>query len=161
VTEIICSGGNDVSDGDRVRIDHGGQPVIQRGALADVCVLIVDDNEDVRDMLQTYLEYTGAVAVPAASAEEAIFLFQRVRPHVVLTDIAMPVRDGHWLERELRTLERTRPTRTPVVAMTALSGRGSASAAVRTAFDGWLTKPLDLVEVGTVVARLARTRLAA
>ncbi|PWU25582.1 MAG: two-component system response regulator [Candidatus Rokuibacteriota bacterium] len=138
-----------------------GSAVIERGTLPGLCVLIVDDNDDVRELLQTCLEYMGAVTVPAESAGEALFLFQRLRPHIVLTDIAMPFHDGHWLLRQLRTLERTQRTPTPVVAMTALSGPGPAGGAARGEFDGWLTKPLDLDEMAVLVERLGHRRMAA
>src|SRR5262245_62371432 len=105
------------------------------GPLSDICLLIVDDNPDVRAVLQTGFEDLGAVVVTAESADEAVFLFQRLRPQVVLTDIAMPAHDGFWLLRQLRTLELTQPSRTPVMAMTAL-----ASAAVRATFDEWIAK---------------------
>ena len=94
-----------------------------RGLLSGLCVLIVSDNDDVREILQPCFEYMGALAAPAESADEALFLFGRLRPDVVPTDVAMPFHDGHRLLRELRTLERRQRTSTPVVAM--VFGRAS------------------------------------
>src|SRR5262249_16842224 len=108
----------------------------------------------------------GAIVVPAESADEALFLFERVRPHVVLTDIAMPVHDGYWLLRHLRAQEPTGRPPTPVVAMTAFSRPDLGSRArrgdfVRGDFDGWLMKPLDLDEMAALLESVARRRMAA
>ena len=127
--------------------------------LANMCLLIVDDDPNVREILQVCFEEMGAVAVTAESADEAVFLFQRLRPEIVLTDIAMPGHDGVWLVGQLRALERTPYARTPVVAMTA--SRAPAGAAVRASFDGWIEKPFDFAELVTLVQRQTRRQKAA
>jgi CheY-like chemotaxis protein len=120
-------------------------------------VLIVDDNADVRDILGRWFEYVGAAVVIAASPEEALALFGRVPPHIVLTDISMPRYDGYWLLRELRALEQTRRLRrTPVVAMTALTYRTPAVDAAHDDFDASLSKPIDLADLVTLVGRLLK-----
>ena len=126
--------------------------------LTDICLLIVDDDPNVRDILQVCFEEMGAVAVTADSAEEAMFLFQRLRPQMVLTDIAMPVHDGFWLLGQLRALERSY-TQTPVIAMTA--SHAPVGSAVRAKFDGWIEKPFDFAELVTLVEQQARARKAA
>jgi DNA-binding response OmpR family regulator len=131
------------------------------GGLRDICVLIVDDDEDAREILRMCFEYMGAVPVTAESADEALFLFLRVRPHVVLTDIAMPDHDGDWLLRQVRALERTQPQRTPVIAMTAFSDIGPKVEPMRAGFDDWFGKPLDLLDLVAAVGRCLNGRRAA
>ena len=138
---------------DRIRATHGTVP--GRGALAGLWVLIVDDDRDARDILQRWFEYMGAVAMVAGSADEALSVFRRRRPDVVITDIAMPVRDGAWLREKLRGLEWIHQTETPVVAISGFSPR---DAGVRASFEDWLAKPVDLAELAWRVRRLTDRR---
>ena len=65
--------------------------------LTGLRVLAVDDEPDWRELLGHILGDAGADAHIAGSAAEAIQIFERWRPDVVLTDIAMPVTDGYGL----------------------------------------------------------------
>ncbi len=67
--------------------------------LDGVHVLVVEDTDDSREVLRVVLEYCGALVTTAASAEEAKRVLENVRPHVVVSDIAMPD-DGVKLIRE-------------------------------------------------------------
>ena len=137
----------------RVRATH--ETVLRRGALTGLWVLIVDDDRDARDILQRWFEYMGAVAMVAASADEALSIFQRRRPDVVITDIAMPVRDGAWLREKLRGLEWIHQTETPVVAISGFSPRDPG---MRASFEDWLPKPVDLAALAIRVRSLADLR---
>ena len=139
----------------RSRARTSDETVLRRGALAGVRILIVDDDRDARDILQRWFKYMGAVAMSAASADDALSVFQRRRPDVVITDIAMPVRDGTWLREKLRGLEWIHQTETPVVAISGFSPRDPG---VRASFDDWLAKPVDLSELAIRVRSLADRR---
>ena len=129
------------------------------GELNGVRVLVVDDNADTRQILQTWFEYISASVMTAASADEALFVIAHFSPHIVLTDISMPRHDGYWLLRELRALEQARRSqRTPVVAMTALEYYDSGLQAARAGFDGWVCKPFDLSDLSALVERITRRR---
>jgi len=71
-------------------------------------ILLVDDEEDIRDILSISLSDLGYDVTTAASGEEALRHFRSTKPPIVLTDIRMPGVDGIEL---LRTIKQERPTR--------------------------------------------------
>ena len=91
------------------------------GSLVDRHLLVVEDDKDARDVFCAMLDYEGAMVLGAASAEEALSILLTVRPHAIITDIALPGRDGFWLLEQLRSSKRTE--KIPVVALTAVAGR--------------------------------------
>ena len=89
--------------------------------LAGVHVLVVEDTDDSREILRLALEYCGALVTPAASAEEAKRILENLRPHVLVSDIAMPD-DGIELIREVMTVAQTKGLHIPAIAVTAYQG---------------------------------------
>jgi CheY-like chemotaxis protein len=89
--------------------------------LAGVHVLVVEDTDDSREILRLALEYCGALVTTAASAEEATRILENVRPHVLVSDIAMPD-DGIELIREVMTVAETKGLHIPAIAVTAYRG---------------------------------------
>jgi CheY-like chemotaxis protein len=86
--------------------------------LDGILVLVVDDDEGVRDSLKAALEAYGAIVSTAGSSREALEVLARFRPHVIVTDLMMPGEDGYWLLDEVK--KHATPTRTiPVIALTA------------------------------------------
>jgi len=73
-------------------------------ALIGIHVLVVDDDSDARDLLRTVLQYCGALVTVVATATEALDALALVVPDVLVTDIAMPGRDGYWLIEQVRVL---------------------------------------------------------
>jgi CheY-like chemotaxis protein len=105
--------------------------------LAGVRVLVVEDHDDSRDMLELALEHVGgALVVASASAEEALAHLGQV--DVVVTDIAMPGHDGFWLLREVQR----RHGSTPVIAVSGHSDL-QEKALREAAFARVLRKPID------------------
>src|SRR5204863_2723899 len=92
-------------------------------SLAGVRVLVVDDDDDARQLLAFVLEQCHAEVLTAASTHEALRRLENEKPDVVLSDINMPGADGYVLVRTLR--ERDGAGRVPVVALPA-SARGGA-----------------------------------
>src|SRR5258708_19611354 len=90
--------------------------------LAGVHVLVVEDTDDSREMLRVALEYCGALVTTAASAEEARRVLATLRPHVLVSDIAMPD-DGLELIREGKTVAATNGLPIPAIAITAYRAR--------------------------------------
>jgi CheY-like chemotaxis protein len=130
-----------------------------RGGSLDVSLrglrlLVVDDHEDARRILRMVFEYCRAEVFIAESAREALPLFERVRPHVVVTDIAMPRGDGYRLLRAIRALPGAQGGRTPVVAVTAYRELHDETRVRRAGFDAWLTKPIDIRKICSVIERL-------
>lgn len=124
--------------------------------LADLVVLIVDDDDDCRDLLATLLETRHARVVCASSAQEALARVQETLPHVVISDIAMPGEDGYSFMRQLRSLPRERGGQIPAIALTAFSQQRDRDQAFAAGFTRHLPKPVDLAELCVELDRLGR-----
>ncbi len=113
--------------------------------LAGVRVLVVDDDDDNREMLATVLAQSGAVVLMASSAAEALRVFEREAPRILLSDIGLPAEDGFDLLRQVRALEAVRGGAS--IRAVALSGYGSDQDRRRAkdgGFDAHFTKPIPL-----------------
>jgi CheY-like chemotaxis protein len=120
-------------------------------ALAGLRVLVVEDEDDSRDLFELALRQRGAEVVGAASAQAGLDAFRSAVFDVVVSDVAMPERDGYWLINQVRAL---RPRR--VVPAVAVTGKGYEPArALAEGFHEYLTKPVDPDRLCDVVARLA------
>lgn len=122
--------------------------------LDGIQVLLVDDDEDVRTVMQLILESQGALVVPASNAEAALALLATMKPDVLVSDIRMPRRDGWWLVNEARN--RGHLDGVPTLAVTGfdlklqqIDGAG---------FDEYLRKPVDRDHLCMTVQRLSRER---
>ena len=116
---------------------------------------MVDDYDDALVMMTALLESQGAEVRCASSADEALACVRSMLPHVLISDIAMPAKDGVQLLREVRLLPISEGGATPAMAVT---GFGSSQDRARTKLAGYevhLTKPLDLAEVVAAVRLLA------
>lgn len=126
--------------------------------LRNVEVLVVDDEEEAREVVKVILEHAGASVKVAGSADEALALLLESRPHVVLSDVGMPGKDGKALVRELRGLSEAQGGRIPAVALTA-QVRTNDLAQIRAAgFDALVAKPLDPARLLTTLTELLKRR---
>ncbi len=116
-------------------------------------VLVVDDLDANRRLLDAVLAPRGYRVVPAASGEEALELLQGELPDVVLLDIVMPGLDGYEVCRRIRADERTAVL--PVVMITA-SGQQEKVMATEAGADDFVTKPFDQAELLARVRSLVR-----
>ena len=124
--------------------------------LYGVHVMVVEDNDDSRELLRFALEYCGALVTTAASVEEALRVLGTLRPHVLVTDISMPD-DGVRLVRDVLAVARARGVDgIPAIAVTAHRGRREELLAE--GFVELVDKPLDPIELCSVIARYARRR---
>jgi CheY-like chemotaxis protein len=125
--------------------------------LEGVHLLLVDDDEDSRDLIACILEERGAEVAQASSAAEAMTLLeQEPPPDVVLSDIGMPDVSGYMLIRKIRELPSERGGRVPAVALTAYARTVDSERALEAGFQAHVTKPVDADRLTSVVAGLAR-----
>lgn len=102
-------------------------------------VLVVEDNDDIREMMALALQLAGASVACAANGREALALLKvRPAPNLILLDLMMPVMNG-WEFRE-RQARDPRFSSIPVVVVTAAGPRDDIPAITA---DGWLSKPVD------------------
>jgi len=127
-------------------------PELQR--LDGVRVLVVDDEEDVRLLMCELLGRQGAVVEVAASADEAMAMVRSFRPHVLVSDIGMPHRDGYSLIRDVRALPRSLGGTTPAVALTAYARAEDSHRAATAGFHAHVAKPAEPALLVRVIARL-------
>lgn len=118
---------------------------------------MVDDNADASELFKTILEYAGALVSVATSAEQALRFFDHVVPDVLVSDIAMPDRDGYWLIGQLRGRSAERGGAVPAIAVTAMPEHGPRQI-LSAGFQVHLRKPVDPWELCRVVETLARQR---
>ncbi|HEY0477040.1 MAG TPA: ATP-binding protein [Kofleriaceae bacterium] len=138
-------------------------PMVARGfvhppELVGLDVLVVDDEADTRDMVQTLLEQCGARVRAAASAAHAFELFVDQRPDIVVSDIGMPNEDGYGLIARLRACTPAGGGNVPAVALTAYARTQDRTRALLAGFSNHVAKPVDPSELVAVVASLARSR---
>jgi two-component system NtrC family response regulator len=112
-------------------------------------ILVVDDDENLRWVLQTQLEEMGYTVSTAGDGAEALGAVQKEPASLVLTDLKMPGLSGMELLHRLRS----ECPEVPVVIMTAFGTIQSAVEAMRAGAYDYLTKPIDYEELGLVVDR--------
>lgn len=123
--------------------------------LAHLTVLAVDDEPDALDLIRQVLEAQQARVLTAASAEEALQLFETTRPHVLVADIGMPVTDGYELIRQVRLLSADQGGAVPAAALTAFARSEDRTRALLAGYQTHLAKPVEPVELVAAVASLA------
>jgi signal transduction histidine kinase/ActR/RegA family two-component response regulator len=126
-------------------------------SLHGISVLVVDDDDDSRQVMEAHLERHGAHVVTAASAAAALKLLQREHVDVLLSDVAMPGEDGYTLIRKVRGLNTPKIASTPAVAVTAFAHTEDRQRALQAGFQLHLAKPVDTHELIAVVAKLGKT----
>jgi len=129
--------------------------------LRGVRVLVVDDDDDSRDLVVSILQKCQAIAVSASSAEQALSLIVSERPDVIVSDIGMPGMDGYELMRAIRALPDEHAQRVPAVAVTAYARSEDRQRALAEGFQLHLAKPIEPAAFASAVARLSRSAEAA
>jgi signal transduction histidine kinase/CheY-like chemotaxis protein len=124
-------------------------------ALVGVCVLVVDDEPDAREIMATALEASGARVEVAASALDALEILERMPVDVLLSDIAMPDEDGFDLIRKVRSSVTRKFASIPAAAVTAFTGPEDRARALAAGFQVHLAKPLQPVDLVRTVEKLA------
>jgi len=143
--------------------DSGVTPQVVQSASDDeatslegVSVLVVDDDQESRDIVAAYLSRHRAGVLPAASAASALDMLAREQFNVLLADIAMPEEDGYGLIRRVRSSSQPHTASIPAVALTAFTREEDREQALRAGFQLHLAKPVDERLLVGAVARLRR-----
>lgn len=124
--------------------------------LTGLRVLVVDDEEDARELLSAVLERCGSEVTTAGSVAEALERYQRAPPDVLLSDIGMPEEDGYDLIRRVRSLEAAAGGgRIPAIALTAYARVEDRVRALNAGYQVHVPKPIEPVELVAMVASLA------
>ena len=103
------------------------------------CILVVEDQEDNRQILRDLLGSAGYDLTEAEDGEQAIAAVARRRPDLILMDIQLPVMDGYTATRRIRTNPDLKSV--PIIAVTSYALAGDEDKARAAGCDGYVSKP--------------------
>lgn len=118
-------------------------------------VLIVEDESDVREMLQAFLELNGHEVYTAANGPEALTVFRRHEPEIALIDIGLPGMDGYELVRMLS--QESHRSRARLIALSGYTRMEDRRRALEAGFDLHLAKPVRMPDLERVLAEAKTT----
>jgi two-component system cell cycle response regulator DivK len=106
-------------------------------------VMIVDDEPDNLEVVAETLEYRGAQVKTAPNGKAALELLETFIPNLILTDLSMPIMDGWQMRARVKSNEKL--AHIPILALSAHAIAGDQERALEVGFDGYLTKPVNVV----------------
>jgi CheY-like chemotaxis protein len=124
--------------------------------MAGELILVVEDNEKNRKLVRDVLTVKGYRLLEAVTGEDALRVAGERRPDLVLMDIQLPGIDGVEALGRLRAEERTASV--PVLALTAQAMDGDRERFLAAGFDGYLSKPVDILDFVATVRRYCEER---
>ena len=119
-------------------------------------VLIADDNPQILELLEAYLEPLGVRVLLAADGEATLAAVARDQPDLILLDVMMPKRSGFEVCRLLKEDRRYRDI--PIIMVTALNEAGDIERARECGADDFLSKPVNKIELLARVQNLLKLR---
>jgi CheY-like chemotaxis protein len=125
----------------------------QRSAVRGTKVLVVDDDQDAAELLAEALSLLECETQVALDGERALALARSFRPKVAFLDLELPVIDG----REVAARLRADPSMAGL-KLIALTGYAPPSDPVRSAFDDYVVKPLDIGRLSELLTRASERR---
>lgn len=132
------------------------QPSSPSGELADDnrnVILVVDDDETLRQLFQLQLRKLGVNVHIAANGREAVEATSRTNYALILMDLQMPCMDGIEATRCIRTLEKSTGNHVPIVAITAHAMAGIQERCFASGMDDYLMKPIDIQHLKAILHR--------
>ena len=125
--------------------------------LGGLRILVIEDDEDTREVLTLGLGLYGASVTAVSSASDAMVALEREQPDVILSDIGLPDEDGLALIRRVRRLPPSHGGRVPAVAVTAFTLCDDADEAARAGFQRHFRKPVETAALFSALADLGRS----
>ena len=107
-----------------------------------ISVLIVEDDHNIAELLQMYLEKEGYSVTVAGDGGQGLAKFRNIQPDLVLLDIMMPIMDGWAVCRAIRS-----ESQVPVIMLTAKGETEDKITGLRYGADDYITKPFEMREV--------------
>jgi CheY-like chemotaxis protein len=145
--EIVPDAPEEVTNSDNRENDS-------KGDLKNIRVLVVDDDDDTREMMVYVLNHWEAQTQASASVAEALVLLANWQPDIILADLSMPEEDGYSLLRKIRTHNSEIYANTPVIALTAHAHPEESKRALSAGFQLHMTKPVDVQTLAEAIINL-------
>ena len=118
-----------------------------------ISVLIVEDDRNIQELLQMYLEKEGYAVTVASDGGQGLSKFRAIKPDLVLLDVMMPVMDGWAVCKAIRA-----DSQTPIIMLTAKGETDDKVSGLRSGADDYVTKPFEMKELlARIEAVLRRT----
>jgi len=119
-------------------------------------ILVVDDNQDSRELVVKVLKNKGYEMVEAVDGEEAVERAVAEKPDLILLDISIPKLNGYEVARILKNREEFKDI--PIVALTAHAMKGDRMKALEAGCEGYITKPINVRELPAQVKSFIKGR---
>ena len=118
-----------------------------------ISVLIVEDDRNIQELLQLYLEKEGYAVTVASDGGQGLAKFRAIQPDLVLLDVMMPVMDGWAVCKAIRA-----DSQTPIIMLTAKGETDDKVSGLKSGADDYVTKPFEMKELlARIEAVLRRT----
>ena len=124
--------------------------------MANNRVLLVEDNEDNFELVRFLLERAGFVVLAGHDGQEALDMARKELPDLILMDLSLPGIDGWTAARELKDDPKT--SKIPLMALTAHTLPGDRKRAMESGFDGYISKPIDVVNFGDSITKILQAK---
>jgi two-component system, cell cycle response regulator DivK len=108
-------------------------------------ILVVDDNNDSRELVVKVLKNQGYEMIEAIDGEDALEKAVSEKPDLILMDISIPKINGYEVTKRLKSLDEVK--KIPVVALTAHAMRGDRAKALEAGCEGYISKPINVREL--------------
>jgi len=115
-------------------------------------IMVVEDEQHIRKLISTYLIKNGYQVIEATNGKTAFDLFQNEHIDLVITDVMMPVMDGHLLTSKIRNFN----SEIPILMLTALESYNDKEKGFSGGVDDYIVKPFDMNEILLRIKALLR-----
>ena len=120
-------------------------------------ILLVEDNETIREMLSERLEYRGHDVLSASDGIEGVAVAQSERPDVILMDMSLPALDGWQATQQIKTTAQTHSI--PIIALTAHAIAGDRQKCLEVGCDAYVAKPIDFPQLLEKIRALSQKEI--
>ncbi len=115
-------------------------------------ILIAEDDPGIRLAVNDYLEMSGYSVIMAENGEKALLMVEKYHPHLLISDIKMPKKNGYELVKEIR--QRPEFRLLPVIFLTEYGSKEERIMGYQAGCDIYLPKPFEMDELGAVIRNL-------
>lgn len=124
--------------------------------MAQIRILIVEDNEDNQDLMRFLLERAGYEVTTVENAREGIDTARREMPDIILMDLSLPELDGWSAAREIRADSVL--ANIPLIAVTGHTLAGDRRKAIDAGFDSYISKPINIHMFDSAVGEVLKQK---